>query len=166
MVVRRGLDVPGLRTGGSLGRVLPDGPAYLVPPIVQRGLAGTLHKMTALHTYIVALLLIHLSVQKSVGFVSGDPGDPLDGAGLFRRLLLCQPFTGLVQPFLPALHAELGLVELGLFAVGMELLATVTRSSPALGRLILSVFHWRRPPAWWSAGRRSRHGGSGQQTGW
>ena len=29
MVVRRGLDVPGLRTGGGLGRVLPDGPAYL-----------------------------------------------------------------------------------------------------------------------------------------
>ena len=148
MVVRRGLDVPGLRTGGSLGRVLPDGPAYLVPPIVQRGLAGTLHKMTALHTYIVALLLIHLSMQKSMGFMSGDPGDPLDGAGLFRRLLLCQPFTGLVQPFLPALHAELGLVELGLFAVGMELLATVTRSSPSLGRLILPVFHWQRPPAW------------------
>ena len=47
-----------------------------------------------------------------------------------------------------------------------KLLATVTRSSPALGRLILSVFHWRRPPAWWSAGRRSRHGGNGQQTGW
>ena len=36
----------------------------------------------------------------------------------------------------------------GLFAVGMELLATVTRSSPALGRLILPVFHWQRPPAW------------------
>ena len=64
------------------------------------------------------------------------------------------------------LYAELGFVELGLFAVGMELLATMTRSSPALGRLILPVFHWRRPPAWWSAGRRSRHGGNGQQTGW
>ena len=93
--------------------------------------------MAALHAYIVAFLLIHLSMQKSVGFVSGNPGDPLDGAGLFRRLLLCQPFTGLVQPFLPALHAELGLVELGLFAVGMELLATVTRSSPALGLFCL-----------------------------
>ena len=30
-------------------------------------------------------------MQKSMGFMSGDPGDPLDGAGLFRRLLVCQP---------------------------------------------------------------------------
>ena len=161
VVIRRGLDIPGLGAGGSLGRVLPDGLFHLAFTIVEGSLPGTLDKVTALHAYVVMLLLIDFPMHKGMGLGPGHPACPLHGAGFLGRLLCDQPITGLAQLFLPALHAELGFVELGLFAVLMKLLATVTRST---ARSTLSVFHWRRPPAWWSADCKSLLGGNGLQT--
>ena len=161
VVIRRGLDIPGLGAGGSLGRVLPDGLLHLAFAIVDGSLPGTLNKVTALHAYVVMLLLIDFPMHKGMGLGPGHPACLLHRAGFLRRLLRGQPITGLAQLFLPALHVELGFVELGLFAVLMKLLATVTRST---ARSTLSVFHWRRPPAWWSADCKSLLEGNGLQT--
>ena len=161
VVIRRGLDIPGLGAGGSLGRVLPDGLFHLAFTIVEGSLPGTLDKVTALHAYVVMLLLIDFPMHKGMGLGPGHPACPLHRAGFLGRFLCGQPITGLAQLFFPVLHAELGFVELGLFAVLMKLLATVTRST---ARSTLSVFHWRRPPAWWSADCKSLLGGNGLQT--
>ena len=74
-------------------------------PKAVHGLCYQLGTVCALRTDIFMLNLIELAMHKAVDAVSGGMGKALDRTGLFRRLLVCQPFAGGVQLLAPLFHA-------------------------------------------------------------
>ena len=121
VIIRRGLDMPVLRTLHGLCRVLPDGLAELAPAEAVHRLRRQLGTVCALRADIFMLDLIELAMHKAVDAVSGGVGKALDRTGLFRRFLLCQLFPGGIQLFAPALHPQLGRRRLLLSALSAKL---------------------------------------------
>ena len=163
VIIRRGLDVPALRTLHGFCRVLPDGLAELASAEAVHGLRRQFGTVRALRADIFMLDLIELAMHKAVDAVSGGMGKTLDRTGLFRRLLLCQLFPGGVQLLAPAFHPQLGRRRLLLPALSAEFGLWDILSQSGVTRLFA---HGQDPPGGSSAGRRSLHGGSGLQTGW
>ena len=73
----------------------------------QGGLAHQLGAVSPLDAHVFLLILINLSMHKTVGGPASGPADPPHRAGLFGRLLFCQLAPGRLQLFPALFHAEL-----------------------------------------------------------
>ena len=168
LIVRRGLDVPGLGLADSLGRVLPDFLLHKPLAVTQGGLAHQLGAVSALGAHIVLFHLENLAMHITMNAAAHRPGHPANRAGRLGRFLLCQLFLGLFQLFTPLFHAELaggGLLLLALVPkLGLGGLRDIlSRSGPGLIRLFV---HGPYPPGGSSAGYKSLPWGTDPQTGW
>ena len=148
VIIRRGLDVPGLGLADSLGRVLPDFLLHKPLAVAQGGLAHQLGAVSALGAHIFLLHLENLAMHITVNAAAHRPGHPANRAGRLGRFLFRQLFLGLLQLFTPLFHAELaggGLLLLALVPkLGLGGLRDIlSRSGPGLIRLFV---HGPYPP--------------------
>ena len=159
LIVRRGLDMPGLGLADCFCRVFPDGLFYMAGSMPQNGLAHQLGSVSALGAHIFMLHLIDFPMHKAMHTAQRRPARTLHGAGTLGRFLFRQLAPGLIQLFTPLFHTELGLRRLFLPALVSELGLRDTLSRSALTRLFA---HGPYPPGGSSADRKSHHAGSGQ----
>src|SRR5699024_5539979 len=139
VIIRRGLDVPGLGLADSLGRVLPDFLLHKPLAVAQGGLAHQLGAVSALGAHIFLLYLKQFAMHITVNAAAHRPGHTANWAGRLGRFLFCQLLLGLLQLFTPLFHAELaggGLLLLALVAK-LGLWDFLSRSSPSLIRLFV-----------------------------
>ena len=146
LIIRRGLDVPGLGLLHRFGRMLPDLLFHIPGCGVQGGLTDQLGSVGAFGADILMLHLIELAMHIPMNGCTRRPARLFHGAGLFRRFLLCQLFLGLIQLFAPLFHTQLGLGGLLLLAFGPELALGGLRDILSRGRLIRPFAHGPYPP--------------------
>ena len=159
LIIRRGLNMPGLGLADCFCRVFPDGLFYMARTMPQNRLAHQLGAVSALGAHIFMLHLIDFPMHKAMHTAQRRPARTLHGAGTLGRFLLRQLAPGLIQLFTPLFHTELGLRRLFLPALVSELGLRDTLSRSALTRLFA---HGPYPPGGSSADRKSHHAGSDQ----
>ena len=116
-MIRRSLDVFGLRPLDSLCRVFPDFLLDEAGAMPQGGFTRQLGTVGSLGAHILLFHLKELAMHEAVNRTASGPAHPPHRAGLFGWLLLCQLIFGRLQ-FFPALfHTELGRGGLFLLAL-------------------------------------------------
>ena len=146
LIIRCGLDVPGLGLLHRFGRVLPNLLFHIPGCGMQGGLTDQLGSVGAFGADILMLHLIELSMHIPMNGCTRRPARLFHGAGLFLRLLLFQLFLGLIQLFAPLFHTQFGLGGLLLLAFGPELAFGGLRDILSRGCLIRPFAHGPYPP--------------------
>lgn len=150
MIIRRCLDIFGLRLVDSLCRVLPHFLFNEPGAMPQGGLAHQLGAVSPLGAHIFLFHFKQFPMHKAVDAPARRPAHTFHRAGLFGRLLFCQLVLGLFQLFPALFHAELRCGGLFLFAFLAEfrLMDTLSRGAPGLRarRFIRFLLHASSPP--------------------
>ena len=108
MIIRRSLNIPGLRLLNRLRRVFPDFPFHKPGAMPQGRLAHKLGAVGPFDAHILMLVFVNLPMHKAVGGAAGHPAHTPHRARLFGRLLFCQLFLCPIQLFPALFHAEFG----------------------------------------------------------
>lgn len=108
VIIRRGLDIPGLRLLNRFRRMFPDFPLHKPGAMPQGRLAHKLGAVGPFDAHILMLVFVNLPMHKAVGGAAGHPAHTPHRARLFGRLLFCQLFLCPIQLFPALFHAEFG----------------------------------------------------------
>ena len=155
VIIRRGLDIPGLRLLNRLRRMLPDFPFHKPGAMPQGRLAHKLGAVGPFDAHILMLVFVNLPMHKAVGGAAGHPAHTPHRARLFGRLLFCQLFLCPIQLFPALFHAEFGCRRLspGCFSAGILTLGHFVPKCP--GAFFASPPDRRpQPPPWVRGPRR------------
>ena len=117
LMIRRSLDIFGLRPLDSLCRVFPDFLLDEAGAMPQGGFTRQLGAVGPLGAHILLFHLKELAMHEAVNGAASGPAHPPHRAGLFGWLLLCQLIFGCLQLFPALFHTELGRGGLFLLAL-------------------------------------------------